>query len=252
MPAPLETDGFEWFSVYLSKPEVVFLTKAPEPSSSCREIRDDPVCATEVSPWLPLFDDRFTAPSRSTTGRLANSASRLNRTNRVTTSRPTVRDAPETYELKERAMIDRILYTAEATAEGGREGHARTSDGRLDVGLDVPTEMGGPGGPGTNPEQLFAAGYAACFQSSMARFAAGWNLDLTGSRVTARVGIGPAREGGLGLVAALDLNAPGIDRAKAVELMTRAHETCPYSRATRGNIDVTLSDAGVPIESAAA
>ena len=150
------------------------------------------------------------------------------------------------------SVIDRILYTAEATVEGGREGHARTSDGRLDVDLDVPSEMGGPGGLGTNPEQLFAAGYAACFQSSMARFAAGWKVDLTGSRVTARVGIGPARGGGFGLTAALDLHAPGIDRAKAVELMRRAHETCPYSRATRGNIDVTLSVAGVPIERAAA
>ena len=87
-------------------------------------------------------------------------------------------------------MIERILYTAEATAEGGRQGHARTSDGRLDVDLDVPSEMGGTGGPGTNPEQLFAAGYSACFQSSMSRFAAGRKLDLTGSRVTARVGIG--------------------------------------------------------------
>src|SRR3954468_23438348 len=124
-----------------------------------------------------------------------------------------------------------ILYTAEATVEGGRQGHARTSDGRLDVDLDVPTEMGGTGGPGTNPEQLFAAGYAACFQSSMARFAAGWNLDLTGSRVTARIGIGPRRGGGFGLEAALDLHAPGIKRAKAIELMRRAHETCPYSRA---------------------
>ena len=150
------------------------------------------------------------------------------------------------------SVIDQILYTAEATVEGGREGHARTSDGRLDVDLDVPSEMGGLGGLGTNPEQLFAAGYAACFQSSMARVAAGWNLDLTGSRVTARVGIGPARGGGFGLAAALDLHAPGIDRAKAVELMLRAHETCPYSRATRGNIDVTLSVAGVPIERAAA
>src|SRR2546422_8893796 len=131
-------------------------------------------------------------------------------------------------------MIDRILYTAEASAEGGREGHARTSDGRLGVKLDVPTEMGGAGGPGTNPEQLFAAGYVACFQSSLARFAAGWNLDLTGSRVNAMVGIGPARGGGFGLAAALDLHAPGIDRAKAVELMRHAHETCPYSRATRG------------------
>src|SRR2546426_9072724 len=108
-------------------------------------------------------------------------------------------------ELKGEAMssvIDRILYTAEATVEGGREGHARTSDGRLDVDLDVPSEMGGPGGLGTNPEQLFAAGYAACFQSSMARFAAGWELDLTRARRTALVGIRPARRGGVRVPAA--------------------------------------------------
>jgi len=149
-------------------------------------------------------------------------------------------------------MIERILYTAEASSEGGREGHARTSDGRLDVELDVPTEMGGTGGPGTNPEQLFAVGYSACFQSSLLRLAAGRRLDPTGTRVTARVGIGPAREGGFGLAVALDLDAPGIDRAEAAELMARAHEICPYSRATRGNIDVTLAVAGVPIERAAA
>src|SRR2546421_2804662 len=120
-------------------------------------------------------------------------------------------------ELKGEAMssvIDRILYTAEATVEGGRDGHARTSDGRLDVDLDVPTEMGGTGGPGTNPEQLFAAGYAACFQSSMARFAAGGDLDLTGARVTARVSIGPTPQGGLGLAARLAPHAPQIDRAR--------------------------------------
>jgi osmotically inducible protein OsmC len=145
-----------------------------------------------------------------------------------------------------------ILYTAEATATGGREGHARSSDGRIDVDLDVPTEMGGPGGPGTNPEQLFAAGYAACFQSSLLRFAAGRKLDVSGSRITARVGIGPLSTGGFGLAAALDLEAPGISRADAVELMERAHEACPYSRATRGNIDVTLTVAGTTIERQAA
>src|SRR2546430_7566377 len=118
-------------------------------------------------------------------------------------------------------MINRILYTAEATAIGGREGHAQTSDGRLDVELDVPTEMGGTGGPGTNPEQLFAAGYAACFQSSMARFAAGGDLALTGSRVTARVSIGPPREGGFGVAAGLDLPAPGVRRPKGVVLIKR-------------------------------
>jgi len=151
-------------------------------------------------------------------------------------------------------MSDRpeILYTAEATVTGGRDGHARTSDGRLDVDLDVPAEMGGTGGPGTNPEQLFAAGYAACFQSSMLRFAAGRKLDLSGSRITARVGIGPLKTGGFGLAAALDLDAPQIPRDEAVELMQRAHETCPYSRATRGNIEVTLTVGGTSVDRLAA
>jgi osmotically inducible protein OsmC len=145
-----------------------------------------------------------------------------------------------------------ILYTAEATVTGGREGHGRTSDGRLEVDFDVPSEMGGRGGPGTNPEQLFATGYAACFQSSLQRFATGRKLDLSGSRITARVGIGPLKSGGFGLAVALDLDAPQISRDEAVELMTRAHETCPYSRATRGNIDVTLTVRGATIERLAA
>ncbi len=135
----------------------------------------------------------------------------------------------------------RVIYTAEASVTGGREGHARTSDGRLDIDLDVPTEMGGSGGPGTNPEQLFAAGYGACFQSALLRIASQRKLDATGWRITARVGIGPLKGGGFGLTAALDLDAPGISRDEARDLMTRAHETCPYSRATRGNIEVTLS-----------
>jgi lipoyl-dependent peroxiredoxin len=142
----------------------------------------------------------------------------------------------------------KILYTAEATAVGGREGHARTSDGRLDVELDVPSEMGGPGGPGTNPEQLFAVGYAACFQSALLRIAAGRKLDLSGTRITARVGIGTLKSGGFGLAAALDLDAPQLSREQGLDLMARAHENCPYSRATRGNIEVTLSVGGVPAE----
>lgn len=146
----------------------------------------------------------------------------------------------------------KVLYTAEAVAEGGREGHARTSDGRVDVDLDVPTEMGGAGGPGTNPEQLFAAGYAACFQSALLRFASGRNLDLSGTRITARVGIGPLRTGGFGLTAALDLDAPQIGRDEALDLMNRAHEACPYSRATRGNIDVSLTVDGTSAERQAA
>jgi osmotically inducible protein OsmC len=151
-------------------------------------------------------------------------------------------------------MIDqpKILYTAEATAVGGREGHSRTSDGRVDVELDVPTEMGGTGGPGTNPEQLFATGYAACFQSAILRYATTRKLDLSDSRVTARVGIGTLKSGGLGLAAALDLDAPQLSRAEAVYLMERAHESCPYSRATRGNIEVTLTVGGTAIEREAA
>ena len=143
-----------------------------------------------------------------------------------------------------------VLYTSEATVTGGREGHGRTSDGRLEVDLDVPKGMGGSGGPGTNPEQLFAVAYAACFQSSMLRFAAG--RDLSGTRITARVGIGPVKQGGFGLAVALDLDAPQLSREEAVELMARAHESCPYSRATRGNIEVTLTVGGNAIERRAA
>ncbi|HYX75630.1 MAG TPA: Ohr family peroxiredoxin [Gaiellaceae bacterium] len=145
-----------------------------------------------------------------------------------------------------------VLYTAEATATGGREGHARTSDGRLDVDLDVPTEMGGTGGPGTNPEQLLATGWAACFQSALLRLAAGRKLDLSDSRLTGRVGIGLVRGGGFGLVASLDLDAPRLSRDVAVDLMSRAHEMCPYSRATRGNVEVTLTVGGAAVERRAA
>ncbi|MFL5962175.1 MAG: organic hydroperoxide resistance protein [Gaiellaceae bacterium] len=145
-----------------------------------------------------------------------------------------------------------VLYTAEATVTGGREGHGRTNDGRLDVDLDVPSEMGGAGGRGTNPEQLFALGYAACFQSALLRVASGRKLDVAGSRITAHVGIGPLKSGGFGLTAALDLDAPQLDRDQAADLMTRAHETCPYSRATRGNIVVVLTVGGAAIERRAA
>ena len=151
-------------------------------------------------------------------------------------------------------MIEKpnVLYTAEATATGGREGHVRTSDGRVDLDLDVPQEMGGSPGYGTNPEQLFAAGWAACFQSALLRLAGGRNRDVSDSRLTARIGIGPVPRGGFGLVAALDLDAPRLGRDVAADLMSRAHEMCPYSRATRGNVDVTLSVAGAAIERRAA
>jgi Ohr subfamily peroxiredoxin len=147
--------------------------------------------------------------------------------------------------------LQKILYTAEATVEGGRRGHGRTSDGRLDVSLSAPEEMGGDGGPGTNPEQLFAVGYAACFESAMAGVARGMlnrSVDLSDSNITSRVGIGPTGHGGFGLSVSLDLHAPHLTRDDAVAVMTRAHERCPYSNATRGNIDVALLIDGTPIE----
>ena len=141
----------------------------------------------------------------------------------------------------------RILYTAEATVEGGRKGHGRTSDGRLEVNLSVPTELDGDGGPGTNPEQLFAVGYGACFHNALLTIARGRQLDLSDSTITARVGFGPTGVGGFGLAVALDLHAPHLTRAEAEDLMRRGHERCPYSRATRGNIDVTLTVDGTAL-----
>jgi lipoyl-dependent peroxiredoxin len=134
----------------------------------------------------------------------------------------------------------KVLYTTEAVVEGGRAGHGRTADGRLSVQLSVPKELGGEGGPGTNPEELFAVGYAACFQSGLLSLAQGRKIDASGSKITSRVGIGPTGHGGFSLEVALDLHAPNISRVEAEDLMRRAHELCPYSNATRGNIDVTL------------
>ena len=148
--------------------------------------------------------------------------------------------------------LPKVLYTSEAVVEGGRAGHGRTSDGRLDLQLSVPEEMGGQGGPGTNPEQLFAVGFGACFQSSLLGVARGRKLDAGGSTITARVGIGPTGHGGFGLQVALDLRAPHLSPAEAADLMARAHQRCPYSNATRGNIQVILSVDGTPIQRAAA
>ena len=135
-----------------------------------------------------------------------------------------------------------VLYTAEATAEGGRKGHAKTSDGRLEVQFSSPTELGGDGGPGTNPEQLFAAGYAACFQNAMLGIARREHLSAEDSIVTARVGIGQIGNGRLGLEVELIIKLPSVpDRAQAEDLVAKAHERCPYSNATRGNIQVTLT-----------
>ncbi len=134
----------------------------------------------------------------------------------------------------------RILYTAEATAVGGRAGHVRSSDGNLEAKLVVPQEMGGPGGAGTNPEQLFAAGYAACFENAMIGVARRQQQTLEHSEVTARVGIGPTAGGTYELTVALHIKLPGLERAAAEALVERAHQRCPYSNAVRGNIDVQL------------
>jgi len=134
----------------------------------------------------------------------------------------------------------RVLYTAEATATGGRKGHGRTSDGRVDVDFSYPTELGGDGGSGTNPEQLFATGFAACFQNAMMSVARRKNLAVDDSIVTARVGIGPV-ENRFGLAAEIDVRMPSIrDRALAEELVAGADQRCPYTNAVRGNIDVTI------------
>ena len=144
--------------------------------------------------------------------------------------------------------LSKILYTAEATTEGGRSGHSRTSDGRLEVQLAVPEDMGGAGGPGTNPEQLFAVGYGACFQSALLAVAQGRKLNAADSQITSRVGIGPSGHGGFGLQVSLDLHAPSLSPDEATALMLRADQLCPYSNATRGNVQVTLSIDGNPIE----
>jgi osmotically inducible protein OsmC len=148
--------------------------------------------------------------------------------------------------------LRKVLYTAEAVTEGGRAGHGRTTDGRLDLQLSVPEDMGGQGGPGTNPEQLFAVGFGACFQSALLAVAQGRKLDAGDSKITARVGLGPTGHGGFGLQVGLDLHAPHLSSAEAAELMARADLRCPYSNATRGNIQVTLSVDGAPIQRAAA
>ncbi|GAA4449128.1 organic hydroperoxide resistance protein [Phytohabitans houttuyneae] len=134
----------------------------------------------------------------------------------------------------------RVLYTAEALATGdGRSGHVRTSDGLFEADLAVPKAMGGPGGA-TNPEQLFAAGYAACFHSALKGVAKRAKVDTTGSSVGARVGIGPDDAGGFGLAVTLEVVLPGVGRELAQDLVGKAHQVCPYSNATRGNVEVTL------------
>ncbi|MEU2102950.1 organic hydroperoxide resistance protein [Nocardia sp. NPDC019255] len=133
-----------------------------------------------------------------------------------------------------------ILYTAEALASGdGRNGRARTTDGKLDLNLSAPKEMGGDG-EGTNPEQLFAAGYAACFHSALRLVGKQAKANIDDSAVGAKVGIGPNDAGGFGLAVTLEVSLPHLSREDAQALADKAHQICPYSNATRGNIDVQV------------
>ncbi|KAF1013498.1 MAG: Organic hydroperoxide resistance protein OhrB [Stenotrophomonas maltophilia] len=136
--------------------------------------------------------------------------------------------------------IKKALYTAQAAATGGRQGRAVSSDNVLDIQLSTPPELGGAGGPGTNPEQLFAAGYSACFLGALKFVAGQAKVALPAdTTVTGRVGIGQIPTG-FGIEAELTITMPGVDRAQVEELVQKAHIVCPYSNAARGNIDVTL------------
>ena len=137
--------------------------------------------------------------------------------------------------------LDKVLYTAHATSTGGRTGTSKTDDGRLTLTLSTPKELGGDGGQGTNPEQLFAAGYSACFIGAMKAVAGKMKVALPADvSITADVGIGPI-PAGFGIQVAMAISIPGMERAAAEALVAAAHQVCPYSNATRGNIDVTLT-----------
>ncbi|MCI0510331.1 Ohr subfamily peroxiredoxin [Chromohalobacter marismortui] len=136
--------------------------------------------------------------------------------------------------------LDNVLYRAQATATGGRDGRATSSDNALDVKLTTPKELGGAGGEGTNPEQLFAAGYAACFIGALKLVASKEKASLPrDTHIQGDVGIGPEGNG-MSIEVTLTINLPGMDREQADALVDKAHQVCPYSNATRGNIDVTL------------
>ncbi|MDZ5459356.1 organic hydroperoxide resistance protein [Azohydromonas lata] len=140
--------------------------------------------------------------------------------------------------------IEKALYTATATATGGRTGSAKSDDGRLTVNLSTPKELGGDGGQGTNPEQLFAAGYSACFIGAMKAVAGRQKLQLPAEvSITSQVAIGPHanKPGAFGIQVDMQISIPGMDRAAAEKLVAEAHEVCPYSNATRNNVDVKLT-----------
>ena len=135
-----------------------------------------------------------------------------------------------------------VKYRTTAFATGGRDGQAQTEEGNFSVKLTTPKELGGAGGDGANPEQLFAAGYSACFIGALK--VAGQQLKLkipADAKVTADIGIGPRSQGGFGITADLRVELPGVDRADADRLVATAHQICPYSNATRGNVDVGLT-----------
>ncbi len=137
--------------------------------------------------------------------------------------------------------LEKVLYTATATATGGRSGTASSSDGALKVDLSTPKGLGGGGGSGTNPEQLVAAGYSACFIGALKAVGAGQKIKVPDDvSITSDVGIGPI-PGGFGIQVAMKISLPGMERAAAEKLVADAHQVCPYSNATRGNIDVTLT-----------
>ena len=139
-------------------------------------------------------------------------------------------------------MSVNVLYSTTATATGGRDGEAATKDGSFKVKLSTPKELGGAGGPGNNPEQLFASGWSACFIGAM-KFVASQKKQSVpaNTAVTATIGIGPRSEGGFGLTAKLDVSLPGMDKEAARKLVEEADQVCPYSNATRNNIDVQLN-----------
>lgn len=140
--------------------------------------------------------------------------------------------------------IDKALYTAHATSTGGRTGTTKSSDDRVSLQLSTPKELGGDGGPGTNPEQLFASGYSACFIGAMKAVAGSQKIKLPAEvSITADVSIGPmtGKPGAFGIAVSMAITIPGMERAAAEALVKAAHEVCPYSNATRGNVDVTLT-----------
>ncbi|MEV2193526.1 organic hydroperoxide resistance protein [Streptomyces phaeochromogenes] len=133
----------------------------------------------------------------------------------------------------------KIMYVAEATAHGGREGYVTSQDGQLELKVAMPPALGGDG-DGTNPEQLFAAGFSSCFHNALVLVGRREGFDLSGSTVAAKVGIGPNKQRGYGLAVALSVSLPVLDQEVASKLVDAAHQVCPYSNATRGNIEVTI------------